>query len=78
MEKKIGWTCWWKVVVTIKPKRAEELGPASLAEPAAFMTPPSEPRSRGDGASSASDMHKRGRGHWPICKGDRHRLSTGA
>lgn len=42
MEKKIGWRCWWKVVVTIKPKRAEELGPASLAEPAAFMTPPSE------------------------------------
>lgn len=43
MQKKIGWRCWWKVVVTIKPKRAEELRPASLAEPAPFMTPPSEP-----------------------------------
>lgn len=77
MEKKIGWRCWWKVVVTIKPKRAEELRPASLAEPAPFMTP-SEPRSRGDRASSASDLHKRSRGHWPTCKGDRHRQSTGA
>lgn len=71
-----GVTCW-----TIKPKRAEELGPASLADlELATGTRPSwphlqSPRSRGDGASSASDLYKRGRGHWPICKGDRHRLS---